>query len=255
MIKLGVIFCGYNCDEHVAASLPIWEFLKKKMGDNLTFTVCNCLFEEYADMGQKVLPLAEWAKADFIDFCHHNKWPVSEAVARGECLKFLLTKDIDFVLLVDADEFYTKENFDNIVKFVENNEFITWFKLSLKNYVFDNKTYLTDPFTPPRIFKVLDGDYELDSFSWDNDVVYRNTFGNKVPHSQFSSITIPKNIAWINHYSWCGAADYLRDKVAYQLAHFNGVCSYRWDDKENRLKFNEDFFEKYRLAIPKIAKD
>lgn len=256
MKKFGIIFCGYDCDEHINKSLPVWLDLKRKHGENLIFTVCNCLFEEYADMGKTVLPIPEWiVNNKQIDYYYHCEKPVSEAEARNMCLQYLLAAGVDYVFLVDADEYYQEKDFHKVVNFVEANSFITWFKLPLKNYVFDDKTFLVEPFTPPRIFKTVEGKSRLMTFSWDNDVAYFRPDKGFIPHTAYSQMTIPQNIVWPKHLSWCGAPDYLKAKVAYQNKHFNGVCSYRWDEQAQVLKFNEEFFTKYNLPIPRTAKD
>ncbi len=44
--------------------------------------------------------------------------------------------------------------------------------------------------------------------------------------------------------------DRSRLKCLYQQKHFNGVCSYRWNDIENIVEFNPDFYK--GKSFPKL---
>ena len=77
---------------------------------------------------------------------------------------YLKKYDLDYIWLVDSDEFYTDEDINNIEKYVESSN-KNLFKISLKNHVLDFKHYLEEPIQPPRIFKTnIDNQYFLEAF-------------------------------------------------------------------------------------------
>ena len=50
---------------------------------------------------------------------------------------------MDIIALLDvSDEHYTADNIDRIIAFVERTPLVCWYRLSPKNYVFDDRTYL-----------------------------------------------------------------------------------------------------------------
>ena len=63
---------------------------------------------------------------------------------------------------------------------------------------------------------------------------------------------MPRTIAHVKHYSWCGDKDFLKNKVKYQNLRYNGICSYKWNDQTNSLELNEDFYSKYFVRKPEI---
>ena len=114
---------------------------------------------------------------------------------------------------LDSDEAYTRTEIDRILKFVETNPFTTWFRVSFKNYVGDG--YLEQPFTPPRIFRTKHGDSVIKDFTGDNDISYTKEGYGLMPQEEYPSLTVPKNIAWVTHYSWPNT-EKSKKKIEYQ---------------------------------------
>ena len=188
-------------------------------------------------------------KGDSIDYLIDSPQYISEAEARTLAMKPLLAENCDVVFLIDADEFYQYEDLIKIEKFVENNEFITWFKIPLKNFV--GEGYLEEPFCPPRIFRTESNGFKLDKFYFDNEVVYLSDSEQRT-HEQMSYKSIPKDLIWIDHFCWTNN-EKSRGKIAYQEKHFShgAGCSYKWDDG---VKFNEEYYKKIGSNPPKIIK-
>ena len=63
---------------------------------------------------------------------------------------------------------------------------------------------------------------------------------------------IPKDKCFPDHYSWIGSPEFLRAKVKYQLKRYNGICSYEWDEENNKLLFREEFFRKFNQKKPEV---
>lgn len=171
-----------------------------------------------------------------------------EAEARNEALKHIVDKD--YIHILDDDEIYTHEQIKKIYSFVERRE-AHWYSINFKNYVFDKNHYI-EGFCPPRIFSTNYNGAEFKEFYYDNDAVYY-VDGMATSYKNLSNLSIPKNIAFIDHYSWL-SDERGKNKVEYQNRHFP-ACSYAWDEKENKLIFNEEYFKTYGIAKPEVLTD
>lgn len=254
-MKIGVLLCAYQCEEHLEKVMAPWVCSQKS--HDIVISSISCLFKEYQNMSfdkdnskTKAL-ISRYVDSGAIEFAFHPDEVLTEADARDKPLKYLLNSGCDFVWLLDGDEYYTTEQINKIIKFVEAQKFVNWFGLNFKNIVFDGDVYV-DGFCPPRIFRVNIGQlFKLDSFYWDNDVVYKSlTRSEHIMYTDLANINIPKNIAHIWHMTWLNNEKSKR-KVAYQTAHF-GHCSYKWNDVTNKLEFDESFYKNNNISIPKL---
>lgn len=260
LMKIGIIAQGRNCANVLIDVLTPWLEAMKKHDIHICLTTATFkemkvlgaypynsdgtlrMFEEYKSLYPKNISIVK-----FDDY-------VTEAHSRGQAAKVLLNMGVDLIWMLDlSDEYYTVEQIDNIIKFVKGEPFCTWFRLSFKNYVFDENTYLIQPFTPPRIWRTNIGGYKLHDCVYDNDFSYLNAIGAQISDKSLSNYIIPKSVAWIKHYSWLSDARG-KQKCAYQNLHFghSAGCSYRWNDEKNRLEFNEEYFKKQGLMKPEI---
>lgn len=174
-------------------------------------------------------------------------------------------KPFDYIWIVDADEKYTIGDINRIIQFVNNpiNKYIVWFSLCLKNYIFNKNTYLTEPFTPPRIFRTgfhcnwtqPNGYFFLNRFFWDNDICYirkEDLENEQIPeysYKGFPNMTILKEKVWVDHHSWLND-ERSKSKVEYQMKHF-GDCSFKWVEGSG-LEFNEDYYKRNNLELPEV---
>jgi glycosyltransferase involved in cell wall biosynthesis len=250
MKKYGILFCGYNSEEYVEKSLS--SFLNK---DNFVISAVSVPFLEYKDQE----PFEDETTNILRRYLHEGKihylvdFPkfIKEAEARDLALDYLLTEGVDYFWIVDADEIYSEKDIKNICEFVEQSK-EDWFKISLKNFVFDTQTYLQEPFCPPRIFKTQSKNkFSHPRFIWDNDVIYSDSNSNETLHyTMLPNICIPQDVAWVDHYSWMND-NIGRRKVQYQQGHF-GHCSFKWNEEKKRLEFDEEYFEKTKEPLPKV---
>lgn len=272
-MKIGFLMCGYECDEYIDRVLAPWVELKNQSSsDQFVFSCVYGQFKEYAEMfGQQQVTKPEWANkySDLIDNFILAETPDSEANHRNLALKYLQDQQCDIIWLLDIqDEIYSLEGIKNIIQYVKSNEYYCWYSVSLKNYVFDEKTYLLDPFTPPRIFRTSFNGFKLKNFSFDNDPVYQDAKIMDLPgidysfdstryrsYKQFSNITIPVSVCGnVNHYTWLNN-EKSKFKILYQNKHFNGICGYKWNEQENKVEFNELYYRSIGQFIPFIGQD
>lgn len=250
--KIGIIFCSYNNKEYLLDSIDPWiNCVKNNLGgDEFLISAVSVPFKHFPlqkrDSSYRILD--NYVSMGLIKELFLIDEPMDETAARDLCLESLKKEFCDIIILVDNDEIFTVEQICNIIKFIKKDPYVAWYRLCLKNYVGDG--YLSDPFTPPRIFRNV-GKFKLFRFIEDNLISYLdeekeinpNTLGNK---------TIPKEIAFVIHKSWPNDLR-SKDKCNYQMARW-GDCSYKWDE-ETGIQLNEDYYLSRGLVIPKILNE
>ncbi len=259
-MKVGVIWVGYQCKDLLASSLTPWiEARKTRLGGH-TYSICAVSVpfegfpqdEEQDDTVDTLIAHGIGGQIDHVISAEDGKaWKETEA--RGAALKWLVEKGVDTIWLVDSDEVYARMDIRGALRWLEDNPLITWHRLPLLNYVFDARTYLAEPFTPPRVFRVHppgSPGYRLHSFYDDNNVLYGGTITRDLKRDiDFASSIVPAALCLPKHFSWMND-ERGRKKCLYQQAHF-GHCSYRWDDQRG-LCFDEAFYAKQGLPLPEV---
>jgi hypothetical protein len=266
MFKIGVLGCGFECEEYIEEVLKPWFEAKQNnlAGCEFVFSFVHGQFKEYSVIngGEIKTQTPKWYydHSSSIDYFSAPS-PASEAEQRNNALMPLLREGCDLVWLLDLqDEIYTLKQIEDIVLYIKNERFTSWFNLCFKNYVFDKNTYIKEPFCPPRIFRVSTNGFKLKDFFWDNDVRYEGTvntgysFDSKtINYAALPSKMIPARIAHIKHLTWL-SNEKSKKKCLYQQMHFGGKCSYKWDDQIG-LTFNEAYYKENGLNLPILIKE
>lgn len=252
MNKYGIIFCGYNHEETVQQAIE--PFLND---ERFIVAAMSVPFEEYKNQEVYEDKTTEILRNLFQDgkikyFIDEPKY-IKENIVRNLAADSLKKEEVDYLWIADADEIPSKENLNKIIEFIENDNNSFWWSLSYKNYVFDKHTYLAEPFMPPRIFKMHKTGCSFSSFFWDNCANYATNFGHSIHYLSLKNKNVPKEIAWIPHYTWPNN-ELGKRKCAYQKAHFGGTCSYEWNEKMG-LHFNESYFKSIGKPLPEILRD
>lgn len=255
-MKIGVIFCIYNCEDYVDRCLTPWFELKDD--HDFIFTVTSGRFKDYELLGipnrnQFTLKkLVEW-DFDFMSITGGNKL-LDEDSSRNRCLDFLKPHGCDLIWLVDGDEFYTKDQIRNTIHFIESTPEIESFSLYLKNYTIKYPLF-TGTWNRPTIFRNRKwggiGRFYFDSYFVysDNKEGVKNVFDLEIR-------PIPRKICFLEHNSWL-PTQATKDKIKYQNLRYSGInhdipegcrCSFEWG--EEGLKFSPSFWECRKLQIP-----
>ena len=256
-MRIGVLGCFYGCAEALPQILSPWLSMKEKgktTGREFLIAAVHSQFKEYADMGipntdeatRAVLESYAAEPESGLDFLHHSDVPLPEHQVRTIPLKFLLSKEVDLLWLLDGDEFYTEEEIERILAHVSFFGMFDYYRLFLKTYIFDGSVWM-DGFAPPRIFSVKKHGGALE-FYWDNNL----RFKDGTDHSSASEHLIPKEVAFVRHLTWLHGGG--EKKVAYQKKRF-GDCSFRFDKEKGELEFDPDYFAKYKEPMPQLFKD
>ena len=250
-MKIGLLCNFYGFPEYTDRCLEAW----KQISNIHKVAVSSYQYSEYVECGwdcedvDTPIQLLSYHR-DFVDYICLGK-EANDSFSRNAPLQHLLSHDIDYVWLLDQDEFYSEEDIKNCIEHIEKNPETCTFKVNFKNFVFSKSQYV-DNFNPPRIFKVnLNGQKSLSHFYYENDVVY-NINNQLIDYKNLSMLEIPKDKCFPDHYSWVGSPEFLKAKVKYQLKRYNGICSYEWDEENNKLLFREEFFEKFNQKKPEV---
>lgn len=270
-MKIGLLCCFYNCAKDLERVIAPWLEYGENDPHKFQISVVHGLFKEYAQNGvidndfdtQQILKNASWW--DFLylqnNYTHINdKYKYqTEAEIRTSGLKYLLEKQCDYIWLLDGDEFYTVEQIKKIIIYIsqEDNKFITWFSIPMRNYIFSGHEYI-EGFCPPRIFKVMSNyvePFKIQELYWDNDMIYKSFISNReVQYKYFPHKSIPKNLisGGIKHMTWLHTNSKL--KYEYQMKHF-GHCGYKWNYETNQLELNLEYYRENNIPLPEIFKD
>lgn len=274
-MNIGLLLCVYEDYDFISECLQPWvEF--RRMNDssiNVKIAVTHGQFKEYHELGFEdkdfktiellnilklknnidYLYIQNWDKVFYNVLCPENKIEKiyqNEAELRNHGLKWLLEQDIDYFHTIGADEIYTVQQIINIYKKVEQENLCDYFKIHHRNFVFDKNHYVDD-FCPNRIWNNRRHG-GIDKFFFDDDIVFKNGIKDR----DSACYVIPEKYARISHYTWL-SNEKSKNKVKYHEKHFShgAGCSYKWNDQENKLEFNLDYYKKIGQSPPEIFKD
>jgi hypothetical protein len=253
-MKIGIIYCAYNCFSYVKDSLH--PFIEAKQNGLISeISSVSIPFAEYFNLNQPKDGTTDFLinlhEKSSIDKVFTEPSYLQEHKARDLCLQYLKNTNCDAIWMVDGDEFYSAEDIKNIINFINNNPNYYWYSINFKNYIFDGKQWI-DGFCPPRIFRTKSDALNIDRFYWDNDLAYEDVNHKTFNYKALNNLTIPKEIAHIKHLTWLHENGKL--KYEYQIKHF-GHCGYLWNYEKQQLEFNEDFYIKNNLEKPAINRE
>lgn len=256
---LGCHFSAYESADYLDQFLSPWLEYKQKYG-LLKISAGHACFKEFQEMGCPIESLDgthklldERYKRGDIDYYKFINEPLTEAETRTEILKPLLKQNIDILWITAPDEIITLEQIEVALEYVKKDPFLIWYRLEMKNLTFSNNTYIRG-FSPPRIFLNNRG-YKILKFRADDEILYGKE-SQIIDYLQLPNKQIPFNICSPLHYSWLDD-ERSRGKVKYQESHFNlgkkeVACSFRWDEKENKLEWNKNYFAYHNQTIPEL---
>lgn len=261
MDKFGFIFCAYDCSD--ALYKCVTPFLNlKEIGYNFCITTVHGMFREYAELGYKdedsvtvnLLKNSIWNDYLYIQSeqdpgKYQNEWEI-----RNKGLNYLLSQNVDYVILIDSDEFYTTKEIDDIINYLEENPYEVWYKIHFKNLVFDDQHYYKG-FKSPRIFRTKYNDLRLHSLIYDSDVAYIDKNNNMIHGNNLAWNCIPDKVAFPLHASWnnyernCKKIRYAQKRWDPPLGH---GCSFKINEEKKCVEWNLDYYNRIGQAPPEV---
>ncbi len=243
-MKIGIQILAYNCSNSFENLIQPWVELKNQF--DIKIWVGSGQFKEYAELGYKDLNhstevlLADLLLKGNIDYVFKPDKDdlLTDAGTRDKCIPWMKENDIDLMIQVDADEFYTQREVKNLIKYIKDNPEPTIYNTIFKNVVGDGITTDWARFSAGWI-KRWGGikNYYFDMHWWFNDDFdYR--------HSPGGVKDIPKSLVNPYHYTWTNdmnttGPSHIKDKIAYQNKIYKDGCGYEWDEELGLIKNNK----------------
>jgi len=248
-MKIGILFTAYNCDDYIEDVLKPWLELRDEL--NLILVANSGMFSDYVKFGfeeknENTLQILINNKLDFL-VTTNGKNLLDEDSSRNVCLEYLKKLKCDLLWTVDGDEVYSKTEIKNIIQHIKENLEPDVYLVQFKNYTL-KYPYWVDGFFKETIYW-MNRYGGINKFFFDNVVDYND--GTKITEKN-NHYKIPKNISFVEHYSWLSSDSRSKEKVIYQNSRFfgneNERCSFVYINDE--LKFNEQFWTSRNLQIP-----
>jgi hypothetical protein len=231
---------------------PWFEFRRtlRSCGDDLFIGVIDARFEEWEGTephstdGSLEL-LLNMRSVGLLDFVSEASPGRKEHETRNPGMKELLDRGVDFFVTWGADEVATPDQLERIFKFVRKEEFIAWFSLQYRNFVFDDRHFILG-FNPPRIFRTKLETCYLEQFDWDDDPAYAD--GKvRMSYKHFSHKLVPGVL--VDHFTW-NDLERSKAKIRYQQKHF-GHCGFRVEENGS-IGFDPAYYSKISQPFPKV---
>tara|TARA_R110002050_G_scaffold245677_1_gene383249 strand:- start:159 stop:1082 length:924 start_codon:yes stop_codon:yes gene_type:complete len=250
-MKIGIQILAYNCSN--SFEKLIQPFLKLKNQFDIKIWVGSGQFKEYAELGYKDLNhstevlLADLLLKEDIDYVFkpNKNNLLTDAGTRNKCIPWMKENDIDLMIQVDADEFYTDKEAVDLIKFIESNHEYSIYNVTYKNIVGDGEKIDWKRFVASWI-KKHNGikNYYFDMHWNYNDCEYRQT----------PSIDVPKSLVNPAHYTWTNddnttGPSHIKEKIEYQKRIYNDGCGYKWDEDIKKIVKEDEIDAKVNLVF------
>lgn len=260
-MKIGILLTCYNCESYVDECLSPWISLRDNGEFNFIFAANSGMFKDYLELNipeknKGTLSKLITKELDFL-VTTSGKNLLDEDSSRNVCLDYLKRQSCDLIVVLDGDEIYKENQIRGILKFVLENPSYDGYGINFKNYTI-KKDLFTYEYCHDRIFW-MDRHEGIQRFYFDNQFIYNS------PSPDYSNrIQIPKSIAYIDHHSWVETDPRTKDKILYQNKRYIGSsgdfplearCSFVWNEVNNSLEFNPEFWNFHKIQIPILRKE
>jgi len=259
-MRIGITTIGYESKDLLNRCFVAWNEIKKNKSlipnlEDLRICFAHGCFEETYKLGFPIYSVdntheiaKKMKEEEIIDDLIIYDTPQKEYVMWTNNLLKLKESNIDLLIMVNIDEIWTVEEVQKLINYINNNDLVDYFKINFKNYCIDYETWVDD-FIVPRAWFV-NKNKGLKRFYQDELVEYED--GTKDINR--ANLIVPKNLIFPKHYSWVGTKEYLKRKLDFQQLRF-GICSYSWDENNDKLQLNQDFYTRFNVPKPILNKD
>ena len=237
-MKIGIQVLAYNCEKSFETLIKPWVKLKEQY--DIKIWVGSGQFKEYANMGCKNLngltlillnKLFDKKDIDYI-FTTNKENLLDDAGTRDKCIPWMKKNDIDLMIQVDADEFYSVRETNNLIEYCIKNSKYDYYNTIFKQVIGEGIVEDWSRFSAGWI-KRYGGikNYYFDMHWWFNDNFdYRESKG----------VDIPKHLVNPYHYTWTNSENttgpsHIKEKIEYQNKIYSDGCGYKWDEKLNKV--------------------
>ena len=241
-MKIGIQLIAYNSAEVLEELISPWLRLKDKY--DLKVWVGSGQFNTYNQMGCENLNgptiklLEEMIKEGKIDYLFQPDPEnlLDDHETRDKCIPWMEEQDIDLMIQVDSDEFYTEQEVENLITFIEENP-----QPSVYNVVFDNVVGDSREDWVRFAAGWIKRHGGIKNYYFDCHFSFSEGEYRDAPN-----ITVPKTLVHPTHSTWTHnknttGPSHIQEKIDYQNRVYGGDvgvtrCEMIWDKKEQRIK-------------------
>jgi hypothetical protein len=182
---------------------------------------------------------------------------LTEDEQRNTCLNYLKRHNCDLLWVIDGDEEYTVSQIELILEFIKKNQEPDYYSVNFKNLTIYEHLFID--YTHGRI-SWMNRHGGPAYFYFDNQLLYMD----ETNFNQATSMEIPKNVAYVKHYSWLSDDTRSLDKIPYQKIRYVGSknqhpeecrCQFEWNEEKNQLEFSKVFHDCRNIEIPILREE
>ena len=265
-MKIGIQIVAYNCADKFEELISPWVKLKNKY--DIKIWVGSGQFKIYHDMGCENMngPTIELLKnmldKGSID-CLFQPSPdnlLGDHTTRDKCVPWMKENDIDLMVQLDADEFYTDKEVENYLEFIKENPQYDTYNTVFKNMVGDGSQYENWARFSAAWIKRHGG---ISHYYFDAHWSFGGEDGNNIEYRnhRLKNKTIPRELCNPKHYTWTNnlntaGPSHIKDKMAYQQKYYGGEgCGWKWDEEKQSVVVNDEYWEKNGWNKPQLKND
>ncbi len=248
-MKIGIQLIAYNSEKTLEKLIAPW--LKLRDRYDLKVWVGSGQFKTYHEMGCEDLnePTIQLLKSMLgegkID-CLFQPNPdnlLDDHETRDKCIPWMRKEDVDLMIQVDADEFYTEEEAGNLIEFIVDNPQYSTYNVVYNNIVGDGEEVDWERFAAGWIKRHGGiGHYYFDmhwSYLGEGNPIGTKGEGN-VEYRAPLSVVVPKNLVHPTHCTWTNnenttGPSHIKDKIEYQNRIYDVGCGYKWDEVNQKV--------------------
>lgn len=249
-MKIGIQILAYQCENVIDKVLNPW--LKLKSEYEVVFWVSSGQFKIYSELGYEnknertleiLKSMLEKGEIDFL-FTTSKDELLSDHETRDMCVEYFKKNDVDLMVQLDSDEFYTEQDVYNFIKFIEENNQYTIYNTVFKNLVGDGSKYNEWSRFSAGWIKRHGG---IKGYYFDAHWSFNGEDGKNIEYRNTPSITIPKEILNPIHDTWTdqrSGSSHLdtKAKIRYQEKYYSHECGWSWDNNLNTIVPNQAFW-------------
>ena len=258
-MKIGIQVLAYNCHNTIEDVLNPWFKVKKDY--DIKIWVGSGQFKIYQELGYEnknkptleiLEKLLESKKIDCL-FTPNSDNLLADHTTRHKSIEYFKENDIDLMIQLDSDEFYSDEEVSNFLEFIKNNKEHTCYNVFYKNLVTDGSHYWEWERFAAAWIKKHGG---ILKYYWDAHWVFLGEDENNIEYRWVPTISVPKELVhpihdtWTNHRKGSGA-DHIKSKIEYQEKYYSHQSGWKWNEETQCIEINESVWDG---NIPEIKK-
>jgi len=254
-LKIGIQMLAYNCESTFEKLIEPWVRLGDKY--DIKIWVASGQFKIYHDMGYENL---NGPTIELLDVLLNKGWIdylfqpdpdnlLGDHTTRDKCIPWMRENDVDLMIQLDADEFYSFKEVESYMDFIMNNQEYDTYDTIFNNLLGDGDNYDWSRFSAGWIKRHggISHYYHDAHFSF----IGKSQYGIQsdelnIEYRNVNNIAVPKELVHPDHFTWTNkdnttGPSHIKDKIEYQKKYYSDGCGYSWDNEKNKLVLNKEY--------------